>query len=109
MPYINRDNQGQIVAVSINQSLECTEWVDKENPAFKLALVVLSGGTLESINSDLAMVRVIEDLIEILTIKSIISLTEFPQAVQLKLLARSSLRKKGDWGVSATATELIRL
>jgi hypothetical protein len=107
MPYISRDNQGQIVAVSIHQSLECAEWVDEEDQAFKLALVVLSGGTLESINSDLAMVRVIEDLIEILTAKSVISLTEFPPAVQLKLLARNSLRKNGDWGMNAT--DLIRL
>lgn len=107
MPYINRDTQGQIVAVSLEQSLECAEWVEADNEEFKLALLVLSGGTLESIHSDLAMVRVIEDLIEILTVKSIISLTEFPQAVQLKLLARRNLRKKGDWGMSAN--ELIRL
>lgn len=107
MPYINRDNQGQISAVSTNESLECTEWVDEEDQAFKLALVIFSGGKLESIHSDLAMVRVIEDLIEILTEKSIISIAEFPQAVQLKLLARSSLRKKGDWGMSTT--DLIRL
>jgi len=107
MPYINRDKQGQVVAVSISQSLECAEWLETESEEFNLALLVLGGASLESIQSDLAMVRVIEDLIEILTVKSIISLTEFPQAVQLKLLARTSLRKKGDWGMSAT--DLIRL
>jgi hypothetical protein len=107
MPYINRDKDGLISAVSTSKSLECPDWVEEDDPALKLALVVFSGGTLESIHSDLAMIRVIEDLIEILTAKSIISIAEFPQAVQLKLLARSSLRKKGDWAMSAT--ELIRL
>ena len=107
MPYINRDSQQSIIAISLIKSTECSEWVDDSNEALKIALVELSGGKLKSIHSDLAMVRVIEDLIDILVGKSIISLNEFPQSVQLKLLARDSLRKSGDLGIGAG--DLIRI
>ena len=53
------------------------------------------------------MVRVIEDLIDILVAKSIISLNEFPQPVQLKLLKRDSMRKGEGLGIGID--ELIHL
>jgi hypothetical protein len=107
VPYINRNSQQAIIAISLIKSIECSEWVDDNNEGLKLALVQISGGKLESIHSDLAMVRVIEDLIDILVTKSIISLSEFPQSAQLKLLARDSMRKSGDLGIGAV--DLIRL
>lgn len=51
--------------------------------------------TPESIASDLAMVRVVEDLIELLISKSVITLNELPPPVQQKLLARHKMRREG--------------
>jgi hypothetical protein len=53
------------------------------------------------------MIRVIDDLVNILLEKSIISINDLPQAVQIKLLTRKSLRTQGSLGVSAS--ELIKL
>ena len=107
MPYIKRDNQQKIIAISLIESAECSEWVNETNEALTVALVELSDGKIDSIKSDLAMVRVIEDLIDILVAKSIISLNEFPQPVQLKLLKRDSMRKGGGIGIGTDG--LIRL
>jgi hypothetical protein len=43
--------------------------------------------------SDLDMIRVLEDLIEVLTTKGVISITDLPAGAQAKLLSRSSARR----------------
>jgi len=46
----------------------------------------------ELLQSDLQLIRVLEDLIEILIEKNIIRLTELPEAAQSKLLSRKKIR-----------------
>jgi hypothetical protein len=46
--------------------------------------------------SDLALARVIEDLIEVLIDKKLIMFTDFPKGAQRKLLDRRGLRKEFD-------------
>ena len=46
--------------------------------------------------SDLALARVIEDLIEVLIDKKLIMFTDFPAGAQRKLLDRRGLRKEFD-------------
>ncbi len=48
--------------------------------------------TVEFMRSDLEMIRVYEDLIDLLLTKRIIMLTDFPPAAQEKLLNRKKLR-----------------
>ncbi|MGD9741514.1 MAG: hypothetical protein AB7V53_02675 [Dongiaceae bacterium] len=47
---------------------------------------------VEFMRSDLDMIRVYEDLIDLLLTKRIINLTDFPPAAQEKLLRRKKLR-----------------
>ena len=53
------------------------------------------------------MIRVIEDVIDILISKSLINVNDLPQSVQLKLLARKSYRKNGTF--STDGSELIQI
>lgn len=48
--------------------------------------------SVEFLRSDLDMIRVYEDLIDLLLTKRIIKLTDFPPAAQEKLLRRKKLR-----------------
>ena len=55
----------------------------------------LRAATLQQLQqSDLDMVRVLEDLIEVLMSKGIISITDLPPAAQSKLLNRAQARQR---------------
>ena len=45
-------------------------------------------------NSDIELIRVIDDLIDLLTDKGVIQFTDLPTAAQHKLMNRQSLRQK---------------
>ncbi len=97
MPYVTRDQNGRIAAVHATQSAEATENLAPGDPqlveffdragdpaGLQDALVV----------SDLALVRVLEDLITVLIDKRIIMLTDLPKAAQQKLAHRYDLRSQ---------------
>jgi hypothetical protein len=106
MPYINRDADGNIAAISIQQSADCTEWIDADHPELNLALQKLSLSTANILESDIELIRVIEDLVDVLIAKSVISINDLPPAVQKKLLKRKSLRSQGGF---KSGDELIKL
>jgi hypothetical protein len=92
--YVQRDDAGRIIAVSLYPQ-----------PGFEACLAVgeaeMSGhaGQLPSqmkslISSDLAMARVLEDLIDLLIARNVIRFTDLPQEAREKLLKRRSLRAK---------------
>jgi FMN phosphatase YigB (HAD superfamily) len=70
MPFVKRDETGRVVALYREQSPEAEEYL----------------------HSDLEMIRVYEDLIDILISKRIVVLTDFPTAAQEKLVRRKRLR-----------------
>ncbi|HDG1692598.1 TPA: tryptophan synthase subunit beta [Kluyvera georgiana] len=96
MHFIERDGEGRIVRVEAaefrgmtEQSAETTaeigEWLKVES---------LRAATLQRLQqSDLDMVRVLEDLIEVLMSKGVISITDLPPAAQNKLLNRAQARQ----------------
>ena len=96
MPYVKRNQEGKIIAVWKEQPDPDCEGV----PDHDLGLVqFLSTLTPEgnpggfSIASDLQMVRVIEDIINLLIAKHVIVLTDLPEAVQNKLLQPRARRE----------------
>lgn len=107
MPYVKRNAEGKIISISMVASEEHAEIVDPNADELKLTLALLSSGNLDAMASDLAMVRVIEDLIDILLAKSLISINDLPQSVQLKLLARKNSRQQGSFNV--ISNDLIEL
>lgn len=96
MPYVMRNADGRIIAVLSEHvdgaemvaahDAQLTEFLQKDSPE--------SRAQAELVESDLGIVRVLEDLIDILIERGGIMFTDFPKPAQLKLLARRGLRKE---------------
>lgn len=97
MPYVYRDANGDIVAV-YEQAVDGCELIDAADPALKAFILKNMPAAAavgdDWVNSDLALARVLEDLIEILIDKKVIMFTDFPEGAQAKLLDRRGLRKE---------------
>lgn len=94
MVYIKRDKDGQIYAV-YSIAVDGAEQVDIDSSEFVDFLMRCDKDShLKFLQSDLQLIRVLEDVIDILMDKNIITLTDFPQPVIDKLLARQAFRKR---------------
>lgn len=97
MPYVQRDNEGGISAVSVEQSAVFSEWVEADAPELTTYLSRLAGIVPEVTDaltqSDHALVRVVDDLVNVLIEKNLMRFTDLPEAAQQKLMARQSLRQ----------------
>lgn len=97
MPYVKRDPSGNIIELHEMPEDSDTEWLElfdaevlnflKTTQNTKNAKVALNA-------LDAEMIRVVEDLIDLLIDKQVILFTELPEAVQHKLGARKMLRSK---------------
>ncbi|POP40865.1 tryptophan synthase subunit beta [Superficieibacter electus] len=96
MHYIERDTTGRIIRVedepftgATEQSADLTpdigQWYKKQEAR--------AATLLQLRQSDLEMVRVLEDLIEVLMSKGVISITDLPPAAQTKLINRAQARR----------------
>ena len=93
MPYVKRDEAGQIVSVSLSREDDDQEFLDAES-AQLAAFFEDARASADSLReSDTDLVRVLEDLIEMLTAKGVILFTELPVSAQQKILLRKRLRK----------------
>lgn len=97
MLYIKRGGSGEIVKVSREVLEGCEEPIERDS-AELLAFLELDsesgnpGNTF--LQSDLAFVRVLEDVINVLMDKGVLSFTDLPEPAQQKLMERQSLRKR---------------
>jgi len=87
MPYVKRNEQGAIIAVQDTQADSGYQWIE----ANSLEVTAQAKEALTS--TDQEMVRVVEDLIDLLMEKQIFVFTELPEAVQAKLNSRKRLRE----------------
>lgn len=93
--YIKRDNYGRIELVSQEASAECRESISADSPELLLFMEQAQNQELQQLrSSDLEFVRVLEDVIQLLMDKGVISYTDLPDAAREKLMARQSLRKR---------------
>ncbi len=94
MVYLKRDKSGKIIAVYNEKTDEASETADVESPD---VLAFFSEGDdktkYQFLISDLQLIRVLEDLIDILIEKNIITITDFPAPVISKLLDRQRIRQ----------------
>lgn len=96
MPYIHRNKKGEIISLHDSPKVKSDQWLEvTDSEVFDfLKQSESSNHAVESlINSDHEMVRVIEDLIDLLMKKDIFNYTDLPEAVQIKLNDRKKLRK----------------
>jgi len=100
MPYAKRNEQGLITALYAQETLDVTEWVDADEPEVQAFLgvnnsLVEGDEVIEHLSaSDIRMVRVLEDLLEVLIANKVILFTDLPTAAQMKLLERKTARSK---------------
>jgi hypothetical protein len=92
MRYVARDDAGQVVAVSVVRDGAHPEALLEDAPE---VLAFVQGLTEQNplAESDLGLVRVLEDLIEVLIDKELIRFTDLPGAAQDKLMHRRGLRR----------------
>ncbi|MEQ9608639.1 MAG: hypothetical protein RLN99_13340 [Kiloniellaceae bacterium] len=99
MPYVARDDQGQIIDVQERETEAAYEQVALDDPDL---MSYLSNGASDGSHpeilraeleaSDLEFIRVIEDVITVLIDKRVFMLTDLPAAAQEKLARRYNLR-----------------
>ena len=89
MIYARRDDQGHITAISLVQDAEHPEAIAEDSAE----LAAFHAATGEFLRSDLALARVLEDLMEVLIDKAVIRFTDLPIAAQDKLLTRQAMRR----------------
>ncbi len=99
MPFVHKDAQGKILAV-YTEPVKGAEEVAPDDPALKVFIQdnipAAEADDDDWMKSDLGLVRVIEDLIEVLIENKVIMFTDFPEGAQKKLLDRRGLRKEFD-------------
>jgi len=95
MFYVQRDGEGQLARVEAAPYAEYTEVLPADHAEIQewFADDVVENSLKQLKQSDLDMIRVLEDLIEVLTTKGVISITDLPAGAQAKLLNRSTARK----------------
>jgi hypothetical protein len=94
MPFVSRDTNGRIVAVAAEATGTAVDPIDADAPELRVFLTrIVPEGTSDLARTDLALIRVVEDLIETLMDKNVLRFTDLPEAAQHKLMQRRSLRK----------------
>lgn len=99
MPYVSRGPDGKVTALFDGPREDAQEELPPSHPDVAQFLSA-AGGTAQMAEnprqalaqSDLEMIRVIEDLIELLIEKGTILITDLPEGAQEKLMQRHKLR-----------------
>lgn len=107
MPYVQRSASGQILAVSADSETQAGEWLEPGSAELRDFLHQLAGDSRPEVlgklhESDQALIRVVEDLVDTLISQNLIHFTDLPDAAQAKLLQRRTLRQ------SVNALNLLR-
>lgn len=96
MPFVQLDENNHILAVYA-EAVEGAVEVAPDDPALKEFLFRAHPEVEQReklLKSDLALARVMEDLIDVLIEKGVIMFTDFPEMAQKKLLERRGFRKE---------------
>ena len=104
MFYVQRNADGQLMRVEAEAYIGSTETLPADHPDlqawFASEVMATSHKQLQQIKqlkqlrqSDLEMIRVLDDLIQVLTDKGVIRVTDLPEAAQAKLMDRTQARE----------------
>jgi hypothetical protein len=98
MPYITRNKKGEIKSITVTASPKSNaEWIGPEQMEEVMGFLNRSRSSEDSYDiltsSDLEVIRVLEDLVDLLCDKRIIVFTELPESAQQKLGIRKQVRK----------------
>ena len=95
MFYVQRDAQGLLIRVEAAAYAEATETLPAHSHEIQawFANEVVETSLKQLKQSDLEMIRVLDDLIQVLTQKGVIRVTDLPPAAQAKLMDRTQARE----------------
>ncbi|MDH4580588.1 MULTISPECIES: hypothetical protein [Pseudomonas] len=95
MLYIQRDEEGRLVRVEAAEFDEMTGSLPADDQDIQAwyANLAMQSSLLQLKQSDLDMIRVLDDLITVLMAKGVIRITDLPPAAQSKLLSRNQARE----------------
>lgn len=96
MPYVSRNDAGEIIGLHHSPQEAEAEWLEGDDPQihqFLYSCALTEQPRLSLSSSDSDMIRVIEDLVELLISKNVFTYTELPEAVQRKLGSRKQWRQ----------------
>lgn len=98
MPYVSRDTSGLVTGLYLKQQPNVTEFLPNDHPD----ILRFFGGTLpqnitnhalmDLTQSDIDFIRVIEDLVDVLISKNVITFTDLPSKVREKIVNRNDAR-----------------
>lgn len=99
MPYVQRNSSGRVTALFSDAPAEDAELLPATHPD---VLVFLNSGDGEPAGEgrllmaglDSQMIRVLEDLLDVLIEKQVILFTDLPNEARLKILARKETRAR---------------
>jgi hypothetical protein len=99
MPFVIRDQSGKISGVSDHAEVGVSEEVQGDDPEVRQFLIDQGMSSPDAIRqrlaeSDLQMVRLVDDLIDLLMEKGVIKFTDLPQAAAEKYLHRQVARRR---------------
>ncbi|MCX5856570.1 MAG: hypothetical protein NTZ57_01440 [Deltaproteobacteria bacterium] len=97
MLYVERDGEGRIIAMHSTPKQNASEEktvVDEEILDFLNKTVSADSRKLLLSLSDMGIIRLLEDLIDLLIQKNVIFYTELPESAQNKIRERKRLREK---------------
>jgi len=100
MPYVQRDNSGQISAIFQKPRKEAEEFLSNDHPdiqSFFGGIVPQIGknqGAEQLNQTDISLIRVIEDIVDTLIAKNVITLTDLPLGAREKIMQRKSTRER---------------
>jgi hypothetical protein len=91
MVFVERDANGEIIAIYRSPQNNANEELALHDPQ----IVAFLGASSSDFNhSDTALIRVIEDIVDVMIEKNLLRLTDLPIAAQEKLLSRKTLRQR---------------
>lgn len=100
MPYVQRDASGHISAIFQKPEATAEEFLPSDHPDIQLFLGGIvpqkakSTATAKLSESDLSLIRVIEDIVDMMIDKNLIMFTDLPEHAREKILQRKNTRKK---------------
>ncbi|MCF7534712.1 tryptophan synthase subunit beta [Pseudomonas sp. NPDC078416] len=95
MFYVQRDADGTLVRVEATAFAEASEQLPPDDHQVQawFANEVVEKSLIQLKSSDMDMIRVLDDLIQVLTSKGILNITDLPSAAQAKLMDRTQARE----------------
>ena len=96
MPFVQRDAQGQVCALHREATAQAAEYLPIDHPQVTAFLSpAASAPTPDDFAAlDADLIRVLEDLVDVLIQRGVIRVTDLPQEAQSKLFTRKHFRDR---------------